>query len=159
MDNNLIGQANQFNEKINTTKTQFFSALDDFKKYYVYYNKNPEVDEFQNYYINSKSQLQTMSRDLFLTTNNINKNIEILDSEMSSIGVKLENEKKLNGELMKVLSSLENTHNGSEILIDDSKDTYNRQYYYNWEIFIGILIVSGLLVKLFKPIATPTITK
>ena len=70
MDNNLIGQANQFNEKINTTKRQFFSALDDFKKYYVYYNKNPEVDEFQNYYINSKSQLQTMSRDLFLTTNN-----------------------------------------------------------------------------------------
>ena len=114
---------------------------------------------FQNYYINSKSQLQTMSRDLFLTTNNINKNIEILDSEMSSIGVKLENEKKLNGELMKVLSSLENTHNGSEILIDDSKDTYNRQYYYNWEIFIGILIVSGLLVKLFKPVTTPTITK
>jgi hypothetical protein len=159
MDNNLIGQANQFNEKINTTKRQFFSALDDFKKYYVYYNKNPEVDEFQNYYINSKSQLQTMSRDLFLTTNNIDKNIEILDSEMSSIGVKLENEKKLNGELMKVLSSLENTHNGSEILIDDSKDTYNRQYYYNWEIFIGILIVSGLLVKLFKPVATPTITK
>ena len=159
MENNLIGQANQFNEKINATRTQFFSALDDFKKYYVYYNKNPEVDEFQNYYINSKSQLQTISRDLFLTTNNIDKNIEILDSEMSSIGVKLENEKKLNGELMKVLSSLENTHNGSEILIDNSKDTYNRQYYYNWEIFIGILIVSGLLVKLFKPVATPTITK
>ena len=159
MENNLIGQANQFNEKINATKTQFFSALDDFKKYYVYYNKNPEVDEFQNYYTNSKSQLQTMSRDLFLTTNNVDKNIEILDSEMSSIGVKLENEKKLNGELMKVLSSLENTHNGSEILIDNSKDTYNRQYYYNWEIFIGILIVSGLLVKLFKPVATPTITK
>ena len=159
MENNLIGQANQFNEKINATKTQFFSALDDFKKYYVYYNKNPEVDEFQNYYTNSKSQLQTMSRDLFLTTNNVDKNIEILDGEMSSIGVKLENEKKLNGELMKVLSSLENTHNGSEILIDNSKDTYNRQYYYNWEIFIGILIVSGLLVKLFKPVATPTITK
>lgn len=157
MENNLIGQAQLFNEKIHATNTQFFSALDDFKKYYVYYNKNPEVDEFQNYYINSKSQLQTMSRDLFLTTNNIDKNIEILDSEMSSIGVKLENEKKLNGELMKVLSSLENTHNGSEILIDNSKDTYNKQYYYNWEIFIGILIVSGLLVKLFKPSSIPSV--
>ena len=126
MDNNLIGQANQFNEKINTTKTQFFSALDDFKKYYVYYNKNPEVDEFQNYYINSKSQLQTMSRDLFLTTNNINKNIEILDSEMSSIGVKLENEKKLNGELMKVLSSLENTDTSSGVRSAQQIATENR---------------------------------
>ena len=41
----LIGQASQFNEKINSIKSQFFSALDDYKKYYVYYNKNPEVNE------------------------------------------------------------------------------------------------------------------
>jgi hypothetical protein len=151
MDNKLIGQANQFDEKINTIKTQFFSALDDFKKYYVYYNKNPEVNEFQNYYINSKSQLQTMSRDLFLTTNNIDKNIETLDKEMTTTAINLEDEKKLNGELMKILSNLENTQNGSEILIDDSKYSYNTQYAYNWEIFVGILIVSGLLAKLFKP--------
>ena len=78
MENKLMGQAKQFDEKINTIKTQFFSALDDFKKYYVYYNKNPEVNEFQNFYINSKTQLQSMSRDIFLTTNNIDKNIELL---------------------------------------------------------------------------------
>ncbi len=33
MENELIGQAKQFDEKINSIKTQFFSALDDFKKY------------------------------------------------------------------------------------------------------------------------------
>ena len=48
-ENNLIGKAQQFDEKINSIKDQFFSALDDFKKYYVYFNKNPEVNEFQNY--------------------------------------------------------------------------------------------------------------
>ena len=53
----LIKQAKIFNEQINNIKSQFFSALDDFKKYYVYYNKNPEVTEFQNYYANSKGQL------------------------------------------------------------------------------------------------------
>ena len=72
----LIGKAQQFDEKIDSIKEQFFSALDDFKKYYVYYNKNPEVNEFQNYYATSKGQLQTMSKDLFLTTNDIDKNIE-----------------------------------------------------------------------------------
>ena len=51
---------------------------------------------------------------------------------------------------MKLLSNLENTQNGSEILIDDSKDSYNIQYYYNWEIFIGVVILSSMLVKLFK---------
>ena len=144
----LIKQAKQFNEQINNIKSQFFSALDDFTKYYVYYNKNPEVNEFQNYYANSKSQLQTMSKDLFLTTNNIDKNIENLDNEMLQISIKLENEKKLNKEMSELINNLQNTQNGSEILIDDSKTKYNIQYYKNVEIFIGILILSGLLTKL-----------
>jgi hypothetical protein len=146
----LIGKSIQFNEKINTTKSQFFSALDDFKKYYVYYNKNPEVNEFQNYYVNSKGQLQTMSRDLFLTTNNIDKSIELLDKQMSSISVQLDEEKKINKEMTKLIANLENTQNGSEILIDDSKTKYNEQYWKNCELFIGILIVSILVSKLFK---------
>jgi hypothetical protein len=144
----LIKQAKQFNEQINNIKSQFFSALDDFTKYYVYYNKNPEVNEFQNYYANSKGQLQTMSKDLFLTTNNIDKNIENLDNEMLQISIKLENEKKLNKEMSELINNLQNTQNGSEILIDDSKTKYNIQYYKNVEIFIGILILSGLLTKL-----------
>jgi len=156
----LIGQSKQFNEKINSIKSQFFSALEDFKKYYVYYNKNPEVNEFQNYYVNSKSQLQGMSRDLFLTTNNIDKNIETLDQKMVAISAQLHDEKKINKEMMELIASLENTQNGSEILIDDSKTKYNDQYWRNWEIFIGIVIVSILLSKLFKnnsniPVITP----
>jgi hypothetical protein len=144
----LIKQAKQFNEQIDNIKSQFFSALDDFKKYYVYYNKNPEVNEFQNYYANSKSQLQTISKDLFLTTNNIDKNIEDLDNEMTNISIQLENEKKLNKEMSELINNLQNTQNGSEILIDDSKTKYNIQYYKNLEIFIGILIISGFLTKL-----------
>ena len=144
----LIKQAKQFNEQIDNIKSQFFSALDDFNKYYVYYNKNPEVNEFQNYYENSKSQLQTMSKDLFLTTNNIDKNIEDLDNEMTNISIQLENEKKINKEMSELINNLQNTQNGSEILIDDSKTKYNIQYYKNLEIFIGILIISGFLTKL-----------
>ena len=155
----LIGQSKQFNEKINTVKSQFFSALDDFKKYYVYYNKNPEVNEFQNYYVNSKGQLQTMSRNIFLTSNDIDKNIEILDKQMSVISVQLDDEKKLNKKMMELIANLENTQNGSEILIDDSKSKYNEQYTKNWEIFIGILILGGSLGLFFKKKIPVSITK
>jgi len=153
MSAKLIGQSKQFDEKINNIKARFFSAKDDFKKYYVYYNKNPEVNEFQNYYANSKNQLQQMSKGLFLITNNIDKNIEILDNNMSATALKLEDERKLNTELLALLNNLQNTQNGSVILIDDSKDSYNTQYYYNWEIIAGILIVSSLLAKMFIPAA------
>ena len=150
--NEIPNKSQQFDEKINNIEKQFFSALDDFKKYYVYYNKNPEVNEFQNYFLNSKSQLQSMSKDLFLTTNDISKNIEILDNQMKDIPVKLNDEKKIYDELMNTLGNLQNTKNGSELLINDSKKEYNEQYYYNFELIGGILIVGVILGTFFKKI-------
>ena len=146
----LIGQSKSFNEKITNINSQFFSALDDFKKYYVYFNKNPEVNEFQNFYENSKGQLQTISKNLFVVTNDIDSSIEKLDDKMSSISFKLEDEKNLNKEMIDILTNLQNTQNGSEILIDDSKTKYNEQYYKNIQIIVGIFIVSGLLATIFK---------
>lgn len=146
----LIGQSKIFYEKINTINGQFFSALDDFKKYYVYFNKNPEVDEFQNYYANSKSQLQTMSKEIISLTNSINNNIEALNAEMSTVSGKIKREKELNEKLIAKLDNLENTQNGSEILIDDSKTAYNLQYFKNWEMFAGVLIVTGLIFKIYR---------
>ena len=150
MTTNLMAPAKQNEEKINIIKTQFFSALDDFKKYYVYFNKNPEVNEFQNYYANSKSQIQTMTRDLFLLTNSIDKSIENLDSQMQLISLKLEDEKKLNIELTKLYNDLNNTKEGSEVLINDSKEEYNKQYYNNWQMILGIFIASFTISVLFK---------
>jgi predicted RNase H-like nuclease (RuvC/YqgF family) len=150
MNTETFAGPEQNNEKINAIKTQFFSALDDFKKYYVYYHKNPEVTEFQNYYANSKGQLQTMSKELFLTTNNIDRHIEILDEEMKDVAVKLEEEKQSNDEMTRLFTNLQNTKNGSDILIDDSKEEYNKQYYANWEMIIGIFVVSGILATQFR---------
>ena len=150
MTTEFIGQAKQIEDKIDNIRNQFFLALDDFKKYYVYFNKNPEVNEFQNYYANSKGQLQSMTSELFLTTNNIDKSIDTLNSQMQSVTVKLTDEKKLNIQLKKILKDLYNTKEGSQELIDDSKEEYNQQYFYNWELIMGIFIVSGLLTYVFK---------
>jgi len=147
-------QANKFNEKIKTIKGSFFSALDDFKKYYVFYHKNPEVDEFQNYFANSKGQLQQLNSDMFLVTNNIQQKIKDLDVEMRLVSRKLKDEKELNGELLKLINRVQTTQDGSAIMIDDAKNEYNIQYYKNWELFIGIVIFLGISVKLLKTPAT-----
>jgi hypothetical protein len=150
--------ANKFNEKITTIKDSFFSALDDFKKYYVYYHKNPEVDEFQNFFSNSKGQLQKLNSDIFVVTNNIQKKIKDLDTEMQTVTLKLQDEKELNGELLKLINRIQTTQDGSAIMIDDAKDEYNIQYYANWELFIGIVFFMGVSVKLLNKPST-VITK
>lgn len=151
----LIDESKAFNERINNTKNSFFSVLDDYKRYYVYYNKNPEVTEFQNYYSNSKGQLRQLSKDMLLLTNNINNHIENLDRTMKEKSVKLDDEKKLYDNLVAKLKHYENTQNGSEILIDDSKEEYNMQYYTNWQLFIGIVMLSTSLATLFRKSNTP----
>ena len=148
--NEIPNKSQQYEEKINNIEKQFFSALDDFKKYYVFYNKNPEVNEYQNYYVNSKSQLQSMSKDLFLTTYDISKNIELLNDDMKQVSIKLQKEKKINDEMAGLLGNLQNTKNGTVILISDSKEEYNKQYYYNFELIGGIIIIGLLLSTIFK---------
>ena len=143
-------KANKFNEKIINVKSSFLSALDDFTKYYVYYNKNPEVNEFQNFFANSKGQLQGLNSEIFSVTNTIQKNIQDLDTEMQVMSHKLKDEKDVNGELLTLINRIRTTQNGSEIMIDDAKDEYNIQYYKNWELFIGILILTGVSVKMLN---------
>ena len=149
--------ANKFNEKIKTIKDSFFSALDDFKKYYVFFHKNPEIDEYQNFFTNSKGQLQKLNAEIFLVTNQIQKNIKDLDMEMRTVSKKLEDEKNLNEELMKLVNRIKTTQDGSATMIDDAKEEYNIQYYKNWEIFMGIVIFTVISVKLLsKPAAAIT---
>jgi hypothetical protein len=52
--------------------------------------------------------------------------------------------------MARMFANLQNTKNGSAILIDDSKEEYNKQYYANWEIIIGIFVVSGILATQFR---------
>ena len=93
-------EANIFDEKIKGIKNSFFSALDDFKKYYVYYNKNPEVAEYQNFFTTSKGQLQEINSDIFVITNNIKNNMTMLNTEIKAISNNLNHEKDLNVELL-----------------------------------------------------------
>ena len=67
---------------------------------------------------------------------------------MKTTSMKLESEKKLNEELTKLMKKLETTQNGSKIMIDDTKEEYNTQYYKNWELFVGIGILTKLMLQL-----------
>jgi len=140
-------EAKIYQEQINNKANSFLSALDDFKKYYVYYNKNPEVQEYNKNFTDSKEQLQTLSSDVFEITNTIQRKIEEKNRAMSGIEMKLKRQKVLSQEQEKIVNNLKSVQSGSSVMIDDSKKDYIFNYYKNLEIFIGILILLGLLVS------------
>ena len=47
-----------FKEKLKTLNQQLPAILDDFKKYYVFFNKNPEYPEYQNLFENIKANIR-----------------------------------------------------------------------------------------------------
>ena len=146
-------EAKIYQEQINNKANSFLSALDDFKKYYVYYNKNPEVQEYNKNFTDSKEQLQTLSSDVFEITNTIQRKIEEKNRAMSGIEMKLQRQKVLSQEQEKTINNLKSVQAGSTVMINDSKTDYIFNYYKNLEIFIGILILLGLLVSYKASIA------
>jgi len=144
---NMDPKAIIFNEKINELKDKFFAVLEDFKKYYVFYNKNPEVDEYQNFYSSSKNNLQVFNRDIFLLTNSIQKMIEELDTNNIELNKDIAKLKVKYDEMTKLQDKLRHTEDGSAVLIDDTKEEYNIQYRQNLILFIGIF---GLIAKSFQ---------
>ena len=148
-DNKLEPESQKHQDKLNTITEQFNAVLDDYKKYYIFSNKNPEVDEYQNYYLENKSQLQNLNKDVFLISNDIESNIEKLNYIVTRLNAKLSGEKELTGELNQLLQHLNDTDNGATIMLYDTTYIYNKKYIQNIEIGIGGLIMIYLLFTTF----------
>lgn len=146
----MTEQSEIISEQINSIKSTFNSVLDDYKKYYVFYHSHPEVNEYQNYYLQSKNQLNNLVKDLFNISKNIHIKINELSDETSNVYNSLKEERENHKELSKRVNSLTGTKNGSEMLIDDFKKKYNEQFYNNIELFIGILLVGFAIKYTFR---------
>jgi len=142
---NIQPQAQAYLTKVTDLKEQFLSVLEDFSKYYVYYHKNPEVDEYQQFYLNSKSQLQNINKQLVKESNSVESAIENLSYSLTRMNAKLEYEKMLQGELDNLTNGLTNSKNGSSVMLDDTTSIYNKQYFSNLSLFLGMVVVGGLL--------------
>ena len=53
---------------------------EDFKKYYVFYNKNPEYPDYQSMFDKVKGQITQVCSDLFTLENNVDANIDKINN-------------------------------------------------------------------------------
>ena len=139
-----------FLSQINTLKEKLPSVLDDFKKYYVFYNKNPEYSEYQQMFENIKGNLQNINSELFMISNNIEKDTENINDRLQKINALIAKEKIKNRQLKTRLGIVEKKYNGSDELISDYKEMYNLDYLTNFSLFYGIILLGVILASKFK---------
>ena len=84
----------QFNNNLNVLKHKIGPILDDYKKYYVFYNKNPEYPEYQSMFETIKGQITQVCSDLFLLENNVIKNTDQINKALIELNVLIKEERK-----------------------------------------------------------------
>ena len=139
-----------FLSQINTLKEKLPSILEDFVKYYIFYNKNPEYNEYQQMFENIKGNLQKINSELFMTLNNIDKNTETINDRLQIINTSIAKEKIKNKQLKKRLGIVEKKYNGSDELISDYKEIYNLDYLNNFALFFGVILLGATMALKFR---------
>ena len=135
--------------EIETIQDKLPSVLDDFKKYYVFYNKNPTYTEYQTILENLKTDLNSMNSELFKISNNVEQNINSISTKFAELNKLIQKEKARNNRLMSMYKGVKQTFTGSKIMIDEYKQIYNEKFMNNCFILIGIIVNGIVLAKIF----------
>lgn len=156
MDSRNNNNNNQINiqyleNSITNIQEKLPAILDDFKKYYIFYNKTPTYSEYQTIFENLKSNLNSINSELITISNNVNISIQNISDQLLKLNNLIEKEKTKNMKLKSNSYNLNNKYNGSKELVNEYKQIYDNKYLRNVSIFIGIIVSSILLYKFFTP--------
>ena len=139
-----------FLSRTRVLEDQLPSILDDFQKYYVFYNKNPEYDEYQKMFDNIKSNLHTINSNLFSVMNDVDSATESVNKKLAALNVLIRREKLKNTLLKRRLGIAEDKYNGSDEMISNYKEMYEVKYLRNWSMLLGVVVLSIAMGKTFK---------
>jgi len=135
---------------LNSTKEQFTSALDDFKKYYILHHLSPESSEYAQLFANIKGQIQVLNSQLFTTTNEIESATSQANQILNDLNNDINASKIKNTALKQKLNLVEASKNGASEMNKNYKTMYHLQYFSNFTMLLGIFIAAFITHKVFK---------
>ena len=93
---NNLPNSEQFTDKLDALQQKIKPILEDFKKYYVFYNKNPDYPDYQSMFDKVKGQITQVCSDLFTLENKVDANIDKINKALAELNVLIKEEKKKN---------------------------------------------------------------
>jgi len=139
-----------FTERVETMQQQLPPILDDFNKYFVLYNKDPNNPDFENMFNNIKQNLNTIGSSLFMVSNDLDTNIDNINATYKKLDILIVKERKRNRELRRKLGLVERENDSSKELIDNYNEMYDMDYLRNWGLFLSTIVVGVYISKNFN---------
>ena len=107
-------------------------------KTYPNYKANPKFNEYDSAYTKNINNLQKLQSDIFLLKNDLGKNIDTVQKDISRIDetlFKLEEENKV---LQQQLADLNNSDNAAHGMLTDTRTLYSQKLTGNWLMFLSL---------------------
>ena len=139
-----------FSNNIHTYSTRFPGILDDFIQAFKNHLKSPADTSTTSIYGTAESNLQSIISDLFITTNNIQQQINGKNTVLSTLDKNINDEISKQTTLNEKLTQIEGNNNGAAEMIDNTLETYKSQYTSNILIILGIFLTLWVLFTIFK---------
>ena len=145
MNHNITKKTDQ---QLSEIKEKIPTMLEDYKKYFIFFHKNPEVNEYQQMYAQFRSTIQNTNTQLINLGKETEKNILRVNNNISNENKKIYDKKSKFSELIIGFEHYQDSLLGAEQMIDDFKTLYNNQYYINLQKTLGIflLIAAGIIL-------------
>ena len=145
--------ANQktFRMNLETYQQQIGPILDDYEKYYVFYNMVPSNEEYKKMFDNIQANMNSVNSQVFMLSNNVAKGTDEANAILIYLDAEIQNEKEKNAALKRKLNALDEKELSSDILIANFKELYDLWYLKNWAMIISIVVVGYALSKYAMP--------
>lgn len=147
---NKLDNPEIFTKKLNSLTEQLPSILDDYNKYYVLYNKNPDYNEYQQSFGRIQGNLNQLNSELFMLSNNVQKNTDEINKLLNDLNQDISIEKNKNADLKKQLVNVESDKNATSEMIINYKQMYNNGYLRNWGLFLSTIVAGYAISKVFS---------
>jgi len=140
----------KFSQKLESLKQQLPPILDDYKKYYVFYNKNPDYNEYQQAFDRIQGNLNQLNSDLFMLSNSVQSETDDINKYLNQLNVLINIEKSIRTDLKKQLGNVESDNNATTEMIDNYKEIYNNGYLKNWGLLLSIVLAGFAISKVYS---------
>ena len=137
-----------YKQKLNVYNDQFYYAMDDLEKSYINTMLYPDNNEYNQIYSKQMGTVESIESNVFIITNNIQKNIDDLNNNLKNVNNKIKNEQLKNNNLKDIKNGFKSDGNGSELMIQESKQMYNEQRYTNITMLVGIFLLMTAIIKI-----------
>ena len=140
----------KFSQKLVSLKQQLPSILDDYNKYSVFYNKNPDYNEYQQSFDRIQGNLNQLNSELFMLSNNVQTETDEVNKYLNQLNKLITIEKSIRSDLKKQLGNVKSDKNATTEMIDNYKEMYNNGYLRNWGLLLSIILAGFAISKVYS---------